>query len=200
MKPSLSTLYSEGKIESAATRMGRAISKDFAGKTVHVVAILEDAMVFASDLIRHIKPPVICHFVRAQAHEVTLGGHLRKEIFFSHQPNLKGKDVLLVDAMLDTGITLDFLSRRLLESQPRSLRIAVLLDRPASRRVGVGPDYKGFEVASNYVVGYGLAGPNGLYRNLPYLAAVNGRGGSRAASQASKKEMRAALRGRKGKG
>jgi hypoxanthine phosphoribosyltransferase len=165
--------------------MGRAISKDFAGRTVHVVAILEDAMIFASDLIRHITCPVVCHFVRAQAHDVTLGGYARKEVFFSHEPQLKGRDVLLVDAVLDTGITIDFLAWRLRESKPRSLRIAVLLDRPESRRVGITADYKGFEVASKFVVGYGLAGPGGLYRNLPYLASVNGRprraGGKRKA-------------------
>jgi hypoxanthine phosphoribosyltransferase len=169
------TLQSPAKLAAASRRMGRAISKDFAGHTVHVVAILEDAMVFASDLIRHITCPVVCHFVRSQVHEVTLGGYTRREVFFSHEPKLKGKDVLLVDAMLDTGITMDFLSRRLLESNPRSLRIAVLLDRPSSRRVALKADYKGFDVDSGFVVGYGLAGPGGLYRNLPALGLLDGR-------------------------
>lgn len=175
MKTNVRSLYSPAKIAGAAQRMGRAITRDFAGRTVHVVAILEDAMVFASDLIRQIRRPVVCHFIRAQAQEVNVGGHARKEILFSRGPNLKGKDVLLVDAMLDTGVTLDFLAKRFLESRPRSLRIAVLLDRPGARRVPINPEYSGFEVASNYVVGYGLAGPEGLYRNLPQLAAVNGR-------------------------
>lgn len=169
------TLYSPAKIAGAAQRMGRAITRDFAGRTVHVVAILEDAMVFASDLIRLIRRPVVCHFVRAQAQEIKVDGNSRKEILFSRGPNLKGKDVLLVDAMLDTGVTLDFLTKRLMESKPRTLRIAVLLDRPGARRVPIDAEYRGFEVASNYVVGYGLAGPEGLYRNLPNLAAVNGR-------------------------
>ena len=155
--------------------MGRAISKDFAGRTVHVVAILEDAMIFAADLIRHITCPVVCNFVRAEVHEVTVGGYTRKEVFFGREPNLKGKDVLLVDAVLDTGVTLDFLARRMLDSRPRSLRIAVLIDRPGSRRVALKPDYKGFEVNAGFIVGYGLAGPEGLYRNLPCLAALKGR-------------------------
>jgi len=187
LKSTVSSLYSAGRIAAAAQKMGRAISSDFAGRTVHVVAILEDAMVFASDLIRHIKPPVVCHFVRVQAHEVILGGQTRKEIFFSHQPNLHGKDVLLVDAMLDTGITLEFLTRRLLESRPRSLRVAVLLNRPGSRRVELEADYKGFEVASNYIVGYGLSGPEGLYRNLPYLGSMNGRQRAKKAAGARRK-------------
>ena len=175
MKNAPSSLISPARIAAAAKRMGRAISKDSRGRELCVVAILEDSMVFASDLIRQIRVPVVCHYVRAQSHEVTLGGYTRKEIFFGHQPNLKGKDVLLVDAVLDTGVTLDFLAKRLSESRPRSLRIAVLIDRPESRRVDLEPDYKGFEVASKYVVGYGLAGPGGLYRNLPGLAELNGR-------------------------
>ena len=175
MRNNFKTLYSPAKIAGAAKRMGRAITRDFAGRTIHVVAILEDAMVFASDLIRHIRRPVVCHFVRAQAQEVLVDGNSRKEILFSRNPNLKGKDVLLVDALLDTGVTQDFLSKRLLESRPRSLRIAVLLDRPGSRRVHLNAEYTGFEVASNYVVGYGLAGADGLYRNLPNLAAVSAR-------------------------
>lgn len=175
MKSGVKTLQSAAKLAAANRKMGRAISADLAGRTVHVVAILEDALIFASDLMRHITCPVVCHFVRSEVHEVTLGGYTRKEVFFSHEPKLKGKDVLLVDALLDTGITMDFLSRRLLESKPRSLRIAVLLDRPASRRVALTADYKCFEVAPNYVVGYGLAGPDGHYRNLPYLATLQGR-------------------------
>ena len=191
MKNNTKPLYSPAKIAGAAERMGRAISRDFAGRTVHVVAILEDAMVFASDLIREIRCPVVCHFVRAQAREVSLGGYDRKEIFFSGGVNLKGKDVLLVDAMLDTGVTLDFLAKRMLESRPRSLRIAVLIDRPGARRVPLNPEYRGFEVASSYVVGYGLAGPEGLYRNLPYLAAVGGRKRGAARRSARKRNRKA---------
>jgi hypoxanthine phosphoribosyltransferase len=163
--------------------MGRAISRDFSGRTLHVVAMLEDAMVFAADLIREISCPVVCHFVRAEAHEVTVGGYLRKEVFFSHEPDVKGRDVLLVDAVLDTGVTMDFLAKRLLDSKPHSLRVAVLIDRPHIRRVAIKADYSAFEVASNYVVGYGLAGQNGQYRNLPYLGTVNSRPRRKAAGR-----------------
>jgi hypoxanthine phosphoribosyltransferase len=87
---------------------------------------------------------------------------------------LHGRDVLLVDAVLDTGVTLDFLTKRIHEARPRSLRLAVLFDRPESRRVDMHPDYAGFPAASNYLVGYGLSSVTGLYRNLPYVGAPNG--------------------------
>jgi hypoxanthine phosphoribosyltransferase len=84
--------------------------------------------------------------------------------------------VLLVDAVLDTGITLDFLAKRILNAKPRSLRLAVLIDRPESRRVDMKPDYVGFPGASNYLVGYGLSSVTGLYRNLPFVGSPNGHG------------------------
>src|ERR1700675_4471904 len=98
---------------------------------------------------------------------VTLdGGHARREVYFGARPELKGRDVLLLDAVLESGVTQEFLLRRLGESQPRSLRLAVLLDKPARRRVGLEPDYFGFRTASNEVwVGYGLAADNGTGRN-----------------------------------
>ena len=174
MKSDPKTVYSSAQIAAQVARMGRAISRDYAGKTLHVVAILEDAFVFAADLMRHISCPVVCHFVRTEAHVVSVGGYPRKEIFFSHQPDLHDREVLLVDAVLDTGVTLDFLARRLLESRPRSLRVAVLLDRPHARHVELTPDYRGFEAAPSYLVGYGLSDVRGIYRNLPYVGSLDG--------------------------
>ncbi len=167
--------YSPARIAAHVARMGREISRDHAGHTLHVVAVLEDAFVFASDLVRRISGPVVCHFVRPQSQEVSVGGFLRKEIFFSPEPDLKGKDVLLVEAMLDTGITTSFLAERLRGSRPRSLRLAVLLNRPQARRVALIPDYWAFEAVSKFLVGYGLPGREGLFRNLPYVGALDGR-------------------------
>jgi hypoxanthine phosphoribosyltransferase len=183
----IATQYSPARIAAQVARMGREISRDHAGQTLHVVAVLEDAFVFASDLVRHITCPVVCHFVRPHSQEVSVGGFLRKEIFFSPEPDLKGKDVLLVEAMLDTGITTSFLTERLRWSRPRSMRLAVLLNRPQSRRVALLPDYWGFEAASKFLVGYGLPGRDGLYRNLPYVGALDGRG---RASQSKGKSAR----------
>lgn len=161
--------YSSERLASRVASLGRSISRDYAGRTVDVVIILENAFVFAADLVRRISRPVVCHFVRSELRNVKLGGYDRREVFFSHQPHLKGRDVLLVDVILHSGVTQDFLIKRLLDSRPRSLRVAVLVDKPKDRKVDVKPDYFGFATASKYLAGYGLAGKRGLYRNLPYL-------------------------------
>jgi hypoxanthine phosphoribosyltransferase len=161
--------------------MGRVISRDFAGRTVDIVVVLESSFIFAADLMRRISQPVVCHFVRAETRDVTQSGFDRREIFFSRAPRLAGRDVLLVDAVLQTGITQDFLYRRLLETGPRSLRMAVLLDKPRDRRVDLKPDYFGFAVASKYLAGYGLAGSRGWFRNLPYIVVRPAQGRRRVA-------------------
>lgn len=171
MKASLKVIYSPTRLASRINALGRKISQDFAGRTVDVVIVLESSFVFAADLMRRISAPVVCHFVRADVRDVVQGDHERREVFFSHSPRLEGRDVLVVDAVLHTGVTQDFLCKRLQESRPRSLRLAVLLDKPRERRVDLKPDYFGFVAASNYLAGYGLAGSRGWYRNLPYIGA-----------------------------
>jgi len=179
LKGEIKAVYSSARISAQVARLGRQISRDMAGRTLDVLPILEDSFIFAADLVRHITCPVVCHFVRAESQMVRLGGVEMKEIFFAHPPDLRGRDVLLVDAVLDTGVTLDFLAKRIQEAHVRSLRLAVLIDRPESRRVDMKPDYVGFPGASNYLVGYGLSSVTGLYRNLPYVGSPNG--GRRAA-------------------
>ena len=174
MKPGLKVVYSPGRLASQVARLGRTISRDYAGRTVDVVIILENAFVFGADLVRRISRPVICHFVRSEMRDVKLGGYDRREVFFGHQPHLQGRDVLLVDAVLHSGVTQDFLLKRLQEGRPHSLRVAVLLDKPQDRKVDLKPDYFGFAAASKYLAGYGLAGRRGWYRNLPYVGLLEG--------------------------
>jgi hypoxanthine phosphoribosyltransferase len=108
--------------------------------------------------------------------DVELSGFSRREVFFTKPPILQDRDILIIASMLHTGVTLDFLCKRLQENRPRSLRIAVLLDKPADRRVDLQPDYFGFLGASNRFVGYGLAGAHEHYRNLPFVGAIGGKG------------------------
>jgi len=137
---------------------------------VDVVVTMDRGFMFAADLIRHVDAPVVCHFVQEDVRDVEHGGHPRREVAFGKAPEVKGRDVLVVDAVLDSGVTQEFLLRRLGESQPRSLRMAVLLDKPEQRRVALEPDYFGFRTASNGVwVGYGLAASNGMGRNQKAL-------------------------------
>ncbi len=184
--------YSPKQLSARIAQMGREISRDYAKARLDVVVILESAFIFASDLVRHITVPTKCHFIRSEMRQVHVGGHERREVFFSYDPELAGRDLLVVDALLHSGVTLDFLLKRLQESRPASLRVAVLIDKPKDRKVDLKPDYFGFAAASNYLVGFGLPGANGLYRNLPYVGSIAGRRGGTA-----KKESRARRGGRR---
>jgi hypoxanthine phosphoribosyltransferase len=163
--------FSAARIASRVAGLGKQISRECGSRRLDVVVTLDRAFVFAADLIRHISAPIVCHFVREDVRDVHHGSHARREVSFGSHPELKGRDVLVVDAVLESGVTQDFLLRRLGESRPRSIRLAVLLDKTARRRVALEPDYFGFRTASNQVwVGYGLAAPNGTGRNLRQLS------------------------------
>ncbi len=184
--------FSPKQIAARIAQMGRQISRDYSTRRIDVVVILDSAFIFASDLVRKITVPTLCHFVRSEIRDVHLGGHERREIFFSYEPELRGRDVLVLDAVLHSGVTLDFLVKRLHESRPGSLRVAVLLDKPQDRKVDLKPDYFGFHAASNHLVGFGLPGPNGLQRNLPFVGSAPKPRASRAG--------KSGRRGRKGAG
>ncbi len=188
--------YSPKQLNARITEMGRQISRDYAKRKLDVVVILDSAFIFASDLVRHITIPTKCHFVRSEVRQVHVGGHERREIFFSYDPELAGRHVLVVDAVLHSGVTLDFLVKRLQESRPGSLRVAVLFDKPKDRKVDLEPDYFGFASASNYLVGFGLPGANGLYRNLPFVGSVPRRRG-RSAGKGSRARRGSAAKSRR---
>jgi len=180
--------YSASRIASRVSVLGKEISREFKGRRLDVVVTLDRGFVFAADLIRHISAPIVCHFVREDVRDVEQSGLARREVFFGAHPELRGRDVLVVDAVLESGVTQEFLLRRLGESRPRSLRLAVLLDKPAKRRVALEPDYFGFRTASNQVwVGYGLAAPNGTGRNQRQLSSGTN-GASRKSGKPRKKQ------------
>jgi hypoxanthine phosphoribosyltransferase len=170
--------FSQQVLAKRVNELGRAISKDYSGRTLDVVIVLEGSFLFAADLIRKISLPVVCHFVRSEMRDVRTQGHEMREIFFSAPPPLRGRDVLVVDTVLNTGVTQDFLLKRLEESLPRSLRLAVLFDKPKARKVDLQPEYCGFAAASKEWVGYGLGDRDGVGRNLPFVSA-DGRAATR---------------------
>ena len=179
--------YSAARIASRVKTLGRAISKAYGGRRLDLVVTMDRSFVFAADLVRAIDGPVAVHFVREDVRDVEMDGRARREVFFGNRQTtsggegpseFKGRDVLLVDAVLDSGVTQEFLLRRIGESKPRSLRLAVLLDKASKRRVALEPDYFGFQTASNQMwSGYGLAGSNGLGRNGKSLMSGEGVGG-----------------------
>ena len=171
MKSQRRATFSAQRIASRVVALGKQISREYRGRRLDVVVTMDRGFIFAADLIRSINAPVVCHFVREDVRDVHHEGRVRREVLFGSHPEMKGRDVLVVDAVLESGVTQDFLLRRLGESHPRSIRLAVLLDKPGKRRVALEPDYFGFRTASNQVwVGYGLAAPNGTGRGLPQLS------------------------------
>ena len=155
--------FSEARIATRVAAMGKQIARAYRGRRLDVVVTMDRGFVFAADLVRQIASPLVCHFVRELVSDVKQGQHARREVFFSGaRPDLKGRDVLLVDAVLDSGVTQEFLLRRL----------AVLLDKPGGRRVDLEPDYFGFQTASNQMwIGYGLGDGSGGGRNARGLSA-----------------------------
>jgi hypoxanthine phosphoribosyltransferase len=193
------TTVSAARIANRVKALGRQIARDTRGRRLDIVVTMDRSFMFAADLIRAIDGPLVLHFVREDVRDIELAGRARREVFFANRSTttagkdhseLKGRDVLLVDSVLDSGITQDFLLRRLGENKPRSLRLAVLLDKTSRRRVALEPDYFGFRTASNLLwSGYGLAASNGTGRNSRNLVAGSSANGT-ARSGAGKKKGR----------
>ena len=189
--------FTKERLASRVRQLGLTISKDYAGRTLDVLVVLDNGFLFGADLIRSISVPVVCPFIRAEMRDISLAGHARREIYFSWPPGLRGRDVLLVDAVLNTGVTQDFVMKQILEGRPGSLRLAVLFDKPDARKVNLKAEYTGFSSASNDMVGFGLGGRAGLYRNLSYVGLS--RPERRSVSTAGRKRTgRGKVKGRKG--
>lgn len=167
----LKPVISAEQIQKRVREMGRQISDDYRGKTVHGLAVLENGFMFMADLVRALEVAVICEFIKPLYRDRIHGTSTSKEIFFSPEIEVRGHHVLLVEGLVHSGVTTDFLMNGLHSRGASSVRLATLLDRQAARRVALQPDYFGFLVDDKFLVGYGLGNPL-LERNLPYLAAT----------------------------
>lgn len=169
---SLRTVISADQIQKRVREMARQISDDYNGKTVHALALLENGFMFMADLVRALETPVICQFIKPQYRRGQQGkpdGFT--EIFFSHDAAIQGQHVLLVEGIIHSGVTTEFLVSDLRGRGAASVKVATLLDRQSARRVQLQPDYFGFLVDEAFLVGYGLGAPEQTHRNLPFIAA-----------------------------
>jgi hypoxanthine phosphoribosyltransferase len=155
------------QIDTRVRELARQISNDYRDDTVCVVGVLENGFMFMADLVRHLEVPVICQFLKVNSKEANPS---TTEIFFSPEPDVEGKHVLLVEALVQSGLTSDFLLRNLMGRGAASVKLAAFLDKQSARRIALQPDYFGFLMDEGFVVGYGL-GANEVGRNLPYIAA-----------------------------
>ena len=164
-------LLSEEEVRRKVKDLGAEISKDYRDRTVHVVGVLEDSFVFMADLVRAITSPVRCHFLKVTVRDVDKKNGGIREVFFTTKIDISGKDILLVEGILQTGVTLEYLIQQISRKNPKSLRSAVLVNKKSAHKVDIPTDYVAFEVEEKFLVGYGL-GHKDQYRQLPYLAAI----------------------------
>ena len=161
-------LFTEEQIAARVRELGAQITKDYAGKTILMCGILKRADTFFTDQARCIDSPVYFDFMSCSSYgsSTTSSGVLkiRKDL----DNDVKDKDVLIVEDIIDTGVTLSHLVPMLQERGARSVKLATLLSKPARRQVEVPVDYNGFEIPDAFVVGYGLD-YDSRYRNLPYI-------------------------------
>lgn len=178
--PELKLLISREQIAGRVMEMGKQITADSAGEPVIFVGVLKGAAVFLSDLMRQVRLDATFDFIGVASYSNPPGprqekvwdstGEVRLTKDVDH--SLRDKDVILVEDILDTGLTLTFIKRLMLGHQPRSLRVAVLLDKPSRRKLAIQADYVGFTIPDKFVVGYGLDYAE-QYRNLPDICVLS---------------------------
>jgi hypoxanthine phosphoribosyltransferase len=161
-------LISEKEIQVAVKKLADDISKDYKGKDLIAIGILNGAYIFFADLMRQIEMPANIGFIRATSYsgrETT--GTVQTQSCLSE--TMEGKDVLLVDDIVDSGFTIQFLLKEASKQKPRSLKVCTLLEKKGRRKVKVPLDYVGFEIPDKFVVGYGMDF-NNQFRNLPFIS------------------------------
>jgi hypoxanthine phosphoribosyltransferase len=174
LKRKLEIVATAEQIQKRVKELARQISEDFRGDLIYAIAVLEDGFMFMADLVRALEGDVVCQFLKPYVTEKPREGGSTLEIFFRPELEVTGRHVLLVQGVLQTGITSDFLIRHLSSCGAASVRIATFIDRSKDRRILLRADYSGFLLDHRYVVvGYGL-GSADFGRNLPYLAIVSG--------------------------
>lgn len=168
----LRPVISSDQIQKRIKELARQISDDYKGHTIQMLAVLENAFMFQADLVRAIEVPVVCQFIKPRYTRPPSGAsHEVMEIFFSHEPDIRGQHILLVEGLVHSGVTSEFLMSDLRSRGAASVKLVTLLDRQSARRVPLQPDYFGFLVDETFLVGYGLGAVEQTNRNLPYLAA-----------------------------
>lgn len=168
----LRQVISAEHIQKRVKELGRQISDDYKGQTIQALAVLENSFMFLADLVRALEGPVICQFIKPKyTHPQKDSASDIMEIFFSHEPDIHGQNLLLVEGLVHSGVTSEFLMNDLRSRGAASVKLVTLLDRQSARRVALQPDYFGFLVDETFLVGYGLGAVEQTNRNLPYLGA-----------------------------
>lgn len=171
MAEHIRVLLSEEEVDARIKAIGEQISKDYAGKQVHLVCVLKGGSFFLCELAKRITVPVSLDFMSVSSYGSDTKSSGVVKIVKDLDESLKDKDVIIVEDIVDSGRTLSYLMEMLRDRGPRSLHLCTLLDKPERRVVDVTVDYTGFQIPDEFVVGYGLDYDQ-KYRNLPYIGVV----------------------------
>ncbi len=164
-------LFDEAALAAKVKELGQRITEDYHGEDLLVIGILKGANMFMGDLIRQIHLPIQLDFmaVSSYGHSTESSGVVR--INKDLDAEIEGRHVLIVEDIVDTGLTLKYLAENLTSRKPKSLKICTLLDKPERRKVSIDIDYKGFDIPDVFIVGYGIDYAE-KYRNLPFVASL----------------------------
>ncbi len=183
----LECLLPEERVQARVRELAAQINRDYAGRELLVIGILRGAFIFMADLVRQLEVPVTVDFIAVASYGNATQSSGVVRILKDLDESVAGRHVLLVEDIIDTGLTLNYLYDCLRARGPASLRVCTLLDKPDRRRVDIQPDYNGFTIPDYFVVGYGLdCGQR--YRNLPgiYICRPEEKEGERGASKCQK--------------
>jgi len=164
-------LVDEVRLQARIKELGRQITADYQGKDVILVGILKGALPFLADLMRAIELDVSYDLMAVSSYGASTKTSGTVRIIKDLDEEIEGKDVIIVEDIVDTGLTLNYLLENLRSRKVNSLKICTLLDKPSRRKVDIKPDYNGFEIPDVFVVGYGLDYAE-KYRNLPYIGVL----------------------------
>lgn len=171
VKDEITVLITEEEIEKRIREMGEEISKAYEGREIHLISILKGGVFFTCELAKRITVPVSVDFMSVSSYGSSKVSSGVVKIIKDLDETIEGKDVLVVEDIIDTGTTLSYLMEMLAQRRPASLALCTLMDKPERRIHEVKVDYTGFEVPDKFIVGYGLDYAQ-HYRNLPYIGVI----------------------------
>lgn len=164
-------LFTSEEIQRKIQELGARISHDYTNKDIIVIGVLKGALFFMADLLRSIRVPVQMDFIHCTSSASRSKGGNPVQILSDIKTEIKEKDVLLIEDIIDSGVTVAYLRDMLSQRGPASLKVCVLLDKVERRKIAIEADYAGFRIPNKYVVGYGLDYQD-RYRSLPYIAVL----------------------------
>ncbi|HZM91462.1 MAG TPA: hypoxanthine phosphoribosyltransferase [Blastocatellia bacterium] len=166
--PNLKVLIDADRLQARVREIGQQITSDYAGKNLHLVGVLKGACVFLSDLMRSIDLPLSLDFIGISSYGASTKSSGEVRITKDLDVSLANKDVLIVEDIIDTGLTLNYMANIFRSREVSSLAIAALLDKPDRHEIQIDAQYIGFTIPNHFVVGYGLD-VGEMYRNLPFI-------------------------------